>query len=54
METKMKIIWTCNGKKYDERIVPADEVAETIGMLIIDDWMSFGQDGDKIEVVEVE
>lgn len=54
MENKMKIIWTCNGKKYDEYIVPADEVAETIGMLIIGFWSSFGQDGDKIEVVEID
>lgn len=54
MEQKMKIIWTCNGRKYDERIVPTDAVAGEIGLLLYDDWMSFGQDGDKIEIVEVE
>ena len=54
MENKMKIVWTCNGSKYDERIVPADEVAGAIGLLLYDEWMSFGQNGDKIEIVEVE
>lgn len=54
MENKMKIIWTCHGRKYDERIVPADEVTMIIGMLFIDEWSSFGQDGDRIEIVEVE
>lgn len=54
MESKMKIIWSCNGRKYDERTVPADEVAGTIGLLVYDDWMSFGQDGDKIEIIEVQ
>ena len=53
MESKMKIIWTCNGIKYDEVIVPADEVAESIGLLLYDYWKCFGQNGDKIEIVEV-
>lgn len=53
MENKMKIIWTCNGHKYDEYIVPADEVAESIGLLLYDKWICFGQDGDKIEIVEM-
>lgn len=54
METKMKIIWTCCGAIYDERIVPADEVAATIGTLFMGDWCCFGQHRDKIEVYEVE
>jgi hypothetical protein len=54
METKMKIIWTCCGAIYDERIVPADEVAVTIGTLLMGDWCCFGQHRDKIEVYEVE
>ena len=53
METKMKIIWSCNGNKYAEVVVPADEVVGTIGLLLYDEWMSFGQDGDQIEIVEV-
>ena len=54
MEPKMRIVWTCNGNKYDERIVPADEVAMTVGNLFLDEWNHFGQDGDSLEIYEVE
>ena len=49
----MKIIWSCNGNKYDERIVPADEVTTSIAVLFLEEWSEFGQDGDQIEIVEV-
>lgn len=53
MDTNMRIIWTCNGSQYDECIVPEGDVAMTLGILLANEWNHFGQDGDKIEIVEV-
>ena len=54
METKMKIVWINCGAVYDERIVPACEVADTIGILLMGDWCCFGQHRDKIEIIEMD
>ena len=54
MDDKVKIIWSCNGKIYDERTVLIDEVTIVIGNLFFNEWAGFGQEGDKIEVVEVD
>lgn len=54
MEPKKRIIiWTCCGIRYSEYIVPADEVAMTIGNLFMNEWSHFGQDGDRIEIYDV-
>ena len=54
METKMRVVWTSCGEIYDERIVPADEVAVTIGTLLMGDWCCFGQHRDRIEIIEMD
>lgn len=60
METKkqMEIRWAntnCTNDRilWDRKIVDEDEVVTTIIELLMYEWAAFGQDGDKIEIVEV-
>lgn len=54
MEQKeVQIKWTNNGATWYVFTVLEDEVVPRIVELLANEWSSFGQDGDKLEIVEV-
>lgn len=55
MEQKeVQIKWTNNGATWYVFTVLEDEVTAKIIELLTYEWSSFGQDGDKLEIVDAE